>query len=116
MATKKAKRAAGLARREAFLAAEAELGRQAIERGKIERHEKALESWKKSHEKHYVFEDACPHCATIKEEQTRQRAAAAMHRVGAPTKKQMEARLSRHPKAEIEGVDVLHPFAAKVGS
>lgn len=116
MATKKQKRAAGLARREAFLAEQAELGRQAIERGKQQRLEAEQRKLVEAHETHYKFEDRCGLCDTIKEEQARKRAADALNKVGFATKEQREARLSRIPKAEIEGVDVLHPFAVKVGT
>jgi hypothetical protein len=117
MATKKAKRAAGLAKHEAFMAEQAELGRQAIERSKIERQQKLLREWEKGHEKHYVFVDECPHCSHIKEEQARQKAAEAVAMVAAATKAaQAAARLSRIPRAEIEGVDVFHPFASKVNA
>lgn len=120
MATKKEKRAAALARREAFLAEEAELGRLAIEQAKAERHEKNLKSWEKGHEKHYKFVDECLHCTAIKQEQARQTAASAVAKLAAASGERLsQARketidLSRCPKAEIEGVDVFHPFAQKV--
>jgi hypothetical protein len=117
MATKKAKRAAGLAKHEAFMAEQAELGRQAIERGKAERHQKLLQDWEKGHQKHYTFVDECPHCTIIKQEQARQKAGEALAKVAAATKAtQAAARLSRIPRAEIEGVDVFHPFASKVNA
>lgn len=118
MATKKAKRAAGLARREKFLADEAELGRRAIEEAKKHRHEANLKSWEKGHQKHFTFVDECPHCTMVKEEQARQKAAAGLAKIAAAAQQRLDeqakARLSRVPKAEIEGVDVFHPFAQKV--
>ena len=123
MATKKAKRAAVAARTEAFLAEVAADGQKAIEKAAQERHEANLKTWERGHEKHYTFVDECPHCTIIKEERTKQEAARAVAKVASATLKrqfreerieQTEARLSRAPKAEIEGVDVFHPFAAKV--
>ena len=117
MATNKQKRAAGIAKHEAFMAEQAELGRQAIEEAKKERHEANLKSWERGHAKHYVFVDECPHCTIVKQEQAKQKAAAAVAKVASATlKQQAAARLSRVPKAEIEGVDVFHPFADKVNA
>lgn len=86
MATKKQKREAALARREAFLVEEREIGRQALEKARREREEKALRDWTKGHEKHFKFVDECPHCAKIKKEQAEKARLAAIEKIALSTK------------------------------
>lgn len=100
MATKKQKREAGLAKREAFLAEEREIGRKSIEAGQRRREAEALKAWEKGHVKHYKFVDECPHCTAIKEEQTRKRAADVIAKLHAAATKKLS------PDTEIEGVSV----------
>jgi hypothetical protein len=139
MATKKQKHAAALARREAFLKEEAEIGRQAIEVAAKRREIENRNAWKQGHEKHYKFVDECPHCSDIKREQAEKARIAAIEKVAAAAKQRDRRKptkvldtppdgilpgseqyhqgdntpidLSRIPKAEIEGVDVFNPFA-----
>lgn len=69
MATKKQKHEAALARREAFLAEEREIGKKALEKAQRDREKKHLEAWAKGHEKHHKFVDECPHCDIVKKKQ-----------------------------------------------
>ena len=84
MATKKEKRARGLAKREAFLANERELGRKAIEADHKRRAIEARKRWETAHEKHYKFDDDCPLCAEIKAKQAIEKLASA---AGKPARK-----------------------------
>lgn len=84
MATKKEKRARALAKREAFLANEAEIGRKAIEADHKRRAIEARKRWETAHEKHYKFDDDCPLCKEIKVKQANERLTAAM---GKPARK-----------------------------
>lgn len=101
MATKKQKHAAGLAKREAFLAEEAEIGRRSIEVAQRRREAEMLKAWERGHVKHFKFVDECPHCTAIKEEQARRKAAEVIERLhAAATKKAAGNNLS--PETEIE--------------
>lgn len=139
MATKKQKHAAALARREAFLKEEAEIGRMAIEVAAKQRAIEARKNWQKGHEKHYKFVDECPLCTEIKKDQAEKARLAAIEKIAAAGKQRDRTKptkvldtppdgilpdpetmhqgdntpidLSRIPKAEIEGVDVFNPFA-----
>lgn len=86
MATKKEKHAAAVAKREAFLAKEREIGAKAIQ---VAAHKRAIEMRKaaeKSHEKHYKFDNDCPVCAEIRSKQAVDRIAAAAAKAGAAKK------------------------------
>ena len=81
MATKKQKHEAAVARREAYLAEQREIGQRAIEAAARKREIENREAWLKGHEKHYKFIDECPHCTDIKKAQSEKARLAAIDKV-----------------------------------
>lgn len=87
MATKKQKHEAALARREAFIAEERELGRRAQECDRKRREAEKREAWEEGHKKHYKFIDECPHCADIKKRNKEAERKAAVDKIAAALSK-----------------------------
>lgn len=99
MATRKQKHAAGLARREAFLAEERERGQKAIARARKQREAEARKKWEGEHEKHYKFDNDCPLCTTIKNQQAAGKVASAK---GKPPRKSIDSLLAESPSVESQ--------------
>lgn len=126
MATKKQKHAEAMARREAFLADQREIGRQAIEKARRERESKELAAWEKGHQKHFKFVDECPHCAIVKREQTEAARLKAIEKVAQAAKAAHEKKegvfedpdaIVLHRTVSIQDVDpIKQPFSNKVNA
>lgn len=109
MATKKQKREAGQAKREAFEAEMRESGLRALRAEQEKREREHLQVWEKRHEKHFKFDDECPHCDVIKKGLRAKAATSAISKMPRPTQRKSPApKLENTPKA---GGDVHNPFA-----
>lgn len=112
MATKKQKREAALAKREAFDREMRELGLKAQRADQEKREREHLQVWEKRHEKHYKFDDQCPHCEAIKKGLRTKSATAAINKMPRPTQRKSPApKLTgdvRDPFKVVENEDLAH--------
>ncbi len=97
MATKKQKREAGLARREAFEAEMRESGLKALNAERERRDRQNRQDWQKQHDKnHFKFVDDCPHCMDAQKELKSKKATEAISKMPRPTLRRSAAPEMEH--------------------